>query len=186
MDARTPAISYERPPVSRAGPAHWFDRLDHLIASTLRRYGLAALRVALGVIFVWFGVLKPFGVSPAQELVEDTVYWMPFLSPRGWVTVIGWWEVAIGVAFLIPRPWATRAAIGLMALQMGGTFLPLVLLPNTTFQPGRYPWAPTTEGQYIIKNLLILAAAMVLGGTVRPDTPPPVAAAHDPAGDGQG
>lgn len=185
MDARpAPIPSGDRPDVGRnaPSPAGLFERMDHFLASAMRRYGLVALRVALGVIFVWFGVLKPFGVSPAEDLVKATVYWMPLLTPRQWVSVIGWWEVAIGVAFLIPRPWATRVAIGLMAMQMAGTFLPLVLLPGAMFQPGRYPWAPTTEGQYIIKNLLILAAAMVLGGTVRPDTPPPLGKADDAAG----
>ena len=79
--------------------------------------------------------------------------------------VIGWWEVAIGVAFLFKQ--TTRIAIGLMAMQMAGTFMPLVLLPEVTFQPGRIPYGPTMEGQYIIKNLLIISAALVIGGTVR-------------------
>lgn len=153
----------------RAEAVRRFDRFDRAVASFMRRYGLVALRLALAVIFVWFGLLKPLGLSPAQELVENTVYWMPVLTPRQWVGVIGWWEVLIGVTFLFRK--TTRLAILLLALQMGGTFLPLVLLPGTTFQPGRWPWAPTTEGQYIIKNLLILAAAVVLGGSVRDDGP---------------
>ena len=143
------------------------DRLDRTLSAFMARHGHTALRLALAVIFIWFGLLKPFGLSPAQRLVEDTVYWMPFFSPRQYVTIIGWWEVVIGLLFLVPRPWATRGAIGLLALQMAGTFMPLVLLPTVTFQPGRWPWAPTTEGQYILKNLLILAAAITLGGTVR-------------------
>ena len=142
-----------------------FDRIDRSIATFMQRYGIAALRVSLGVIFVWFGILKPLGLSPADTLVRATVYWMPLLSPRTWVGVIGWWEVAIGVAFLF-RP-TTRIAIALLAMQMVGTFLPLVILPEITFQPGRFPYAPTMEGQYIIKNLLIISAALVIGGTVR-------------------
>ena len=131
----------------------------------MRRWGTLALRVSLAVIFVWFGVLKPLGLSPAGPLVRATVGWMPLLSPDGWVAVIGWWEVAIGVTFLFRR--TVRIAIALLALQMGGTFLPLVLLPDVTFQPGHIPYAPTIEGQYIIKNLLIISAALVIGGTVR-------------------
>jgi hypothetical protein len=50
---------------------------------------------------------------------------------------------------------------------MVGTFLPLVILPEVTFQPGRIPYAPTLEGQYIVKNLLIISVAMVIGGTMR-------------------
>lgn len=142
-----------------------FDQLDRSIAAFMRRYGIAALRVSLGIIFIWFGILKPLGLSPAAPLVEETVRWMPLFSPASWVTVIGWWEVAIGVAFLIPA--TTRIAIALLFLQMVGTFMPLVLLPEVTFQPGRAPYAPTMEGQYIVKNLLIISAALVIGGTVR-------------------
>ncbi|GIW74645.1 MAG: hypothetical protein KatS3mg103_1167 [Phycisphaerales bacterium] len=140
-------------------------RIDAAIAGFMRRTGHGALRFALAVIFIWFGLLKPLGLSPAAELVRQTVSWMPVLTPDGWLAVIGWWEVAIGVLFLF-RP-TLRLAIGLLALQMVGTFMPLVLLPEVTFQPGRVPYGLTLEGQYIVKNLLIIAAAMVVGGTVR-------------------
>ncbi|NBC15809.1 MAG: DoxX family membrane protein [Bacteroidetes bacterium] len=142
------------------------DRTDRAIATFMRRYGMTALRVSLGIIFIWFGILKPLGLSPAAPLVEETVAWMPLFDPPAWVAVIGWWEVAIGISFLIPA--LTRVAIALLFLQMVGTFMPLVLLPEVTFQPGRAPYAPTMEGQYIVKNLLIISAALVLGGTVRP------------------
>ncbi len=142
-----------------------FDRIDGAIADFMGRYGLLALRVSLGIIFIWFGVLKPPGVSTAAPLVKATVHWLPIFSPENWVIVIGWWEVAIGVTFLFPR--TTRVAIALLAMQMAGTFMPLVLLPEITFQAGRIPWAPTLEGQYIVKNLMIISAAIVLGGTVR-------------------
>lgn len=139
--------------------------LDRRIAGTMARLGVPALRVSLAIIFIWFGLLKPLGLSPAAPLVETTVGWMPLLTPTQWVSAIGWWEVAIGVTFLFRA--TLRVAIGLLFLQMAGTFLPLVMLPDVTFQSGRYPWAPTIEGQYIIKNLLILSAALVVGGTVR-------------------
>lgn len=142
-----------------------FDRLDRAIDRFMRRWGLRVLRVSLGVIFIWFGVLKPFGLSPAAPLVLATVDWMPLLPPDGWLAVIGWWEVVIGATFLFQR--TVRVAIGLLALQMAGTFLPLVMLPWVTFQAGHVPYAPTMEGQYIVKNLLIIAAALVLGGTAR-------------------
>lgn len=131
----------------------------------MRRWSLVALRVSLAVIFVWFGILKPLGLSPADPLVRATVGWMPLLSTDSWVAAIGWWEVAIGTTFLFQR--TVRIAIALLALQLGGTFFPLILLPEVTFQPGHYPYAPTIEGQYIIKNLLIIAAALAVGGTVR-------------------
>ena len=131
----------------------------------MRRWGILALRLSMAVIFVWFGILKPLGLSPAGPLVRATVGWMPLLSPDAWVAVIGWWEVLIGLTFLFHR--TLRIAIALLALQMAGTFLPLVLLPHVTFQPEHIPWVPTLEGQYIIKNLLIISAALVIGGTVR-------------------
>jgi uncharacterized membrane protein YkgB len=142
-----------------------FDSLDRRIAAFMRRWGTVALRTSLAVIFVWFGILKPLGLSPAAALIEATVGWMPLLSPGGWLAVIGWWEVAIGLTFLSRR--TVRIAIALLALQMVGTFMPLVMLPEVAFQPGRIPYAPTIEGQYIIKNLLIISAALVVGGTVR-------------------
>ena len=145
--------------------------LDQRIAATMDRWGVPALRYALAVIFILFGILKPLGFSPAAPLVRDTVAFLPLGTPDLWVAVIGWWEVAIGVCFLWRR--TIRVAIGLLALQMVGTLMPLVLLPEATFQPGRYPWAPTLEGQYIIKNLLIIAAAMVVGGTLSRSGPRP-------------
>lgn len=152
------------PPPFAAGVPPELDDLDRRIASFMRTWGTGALRLSLAVILIWFGVLKPLGLSPADPLVRATVGWMPLLSPDGWVAVIGWWEVAIGLTFLHPS--TTRIAIALLALQMGGTLLPLVVLPEVTFQPGRWPWAPTVEGQYIIKNVLIIAAALTLGGRV--------------------
>lgn len=139
--------------------------LDRRIAGAMARIGVSALRVSLAIIFIWFGLLKPLGLSPAGPLVEATVSWMPVFTPTQWVGVIGWWEVLIGVTFLFRS--TLRIAIALLALQMTGTFLPLVMLPEVTFQAGRYPFVPTIEGQYIIKNLLIISAALVVGGTVR-------------------
>lgn len=141
------------------------DQLDRRIADVMADIGVRALRYSLGVIFIWFGILKPFGLSPAGPLVIATVDFLPLLTPAQWLGVIGWWEVLIGLTFLF-RP-TVRIAIALLAMQMVGTFMPLFMLPGVTFQPGRIPYAPTMEGQYIIKNLLIISAALVVGGTVR-------------------
>lgn len=141
------------------------DAIDRRIAGFMHRWGEVALRASLATIFIWFGVLKPFGLSPAEDVVKKTAAWMPFFVPDVWLAVIGWWEVAIGVTFIFHK--TIRLAIALLALQMVGTFLPLVILPEVTFQPGHIPYAPTLEGQYIIKNLLIISAALAVGGTVR-------------------
>lgn len=139
--------------------------IDKSIASFMERWGIIALRVSLGIIFIWFGILKTIGMSPAEPLVKATVGWLPFFSTDGWVVVIGWWEFIIGVSFLFQK--TIRIAIALLAMQMVGTFMPLIVLTEITFQAGHIPYAPTMEGQYIIKNLLIISAALVIGGTVR-------------------
>lgn len=137
--------------------------LDHLIADFMKRWGYFAIRLSFAIIFVWFGILKPLGLSAAAPLVLKTVAWLPLLSPEAWLSVIGWWEVVIGMAFLFKT--TTRIAIGLLFLQMAGTFMPLFVLSDITFQEGRF-WLPTMEGQYIIKNLMIISGALVIGGRV--------------------
>ncbi len=138
-------------------------RIDDRVTAFMRRWGYTAVRISFAIIFVWFGILKPFGLSAAEPLVLTTVSWLPFLKPDQWLTLIGWWEVAIGIAFLLK--WTTRMAITLLFLQMAGTFMPLFLLADVTFQQGEY-LMPTMEGQYIIKNLMIIAGAMVIGGRI--------------------
>ena len=137
--------------------------LDHLIADFMKRWGYFAIRLSFAIIFVWFGIIKPLGLSAAAPLVLKTVAWLPLLSPEAWLSVIGWWEVVIGMAFLFKT--TTRIAIGLLFLQMAGTFMPLFVLSDITFQEGRF-WLPTMEGQYIIKNLMIISGALVIGGRV--------------------
>ena len=140
-----------------------FDTIDRAISAWMQRWGTRLLRYSLAVIFVWFGILKPFGMSPAEPMVKLPVQWMPLFSPDTWLPLIGWWEVAIGLTFLFHK--TVRIATALLSLQMIGTFLPLIILPEVTFQ--RFPYAPTMEGQYIVKNLLIISAALVVGGTVQ-------------------
>ena len=142
-----------------------FDEIDRKLATFMREWGILALRISLGIIFTWFGILKPLGISPAEPLVLATVRWLPLLDGPAWVVVIGWWEVVIGITFVFQK--TLRVAIALLAMQMVGTFMPLVMLPSVTFQDGYLPYGPTMEGQYIIKNLLIISAALVVGGTVR-------------------
>jgi len=142
-----------------------FDEIDLRVSAFMGRWGAIAVRFSFGIIFVWFGILKPLGISSAEPLVLATVPWLPFFDGGTWVSIIGWWEVAIGVAFLFRS--TIRIAVALLALQMVGTFMPLVFLPEVTFQAGHFPYGPTMEGQYIIKNLMIISAALVVGGTVR-------------------
>jgi len=142
-----------------------FDKIDNKISAFMERWGVLAVRISFGIIFIWFGILKPLGISAAEQLVIATVPWLPVFEAETWVAIIGWWEVLIGIFFLFRK--TTRIAIALLGLQMVGTFMPLVMLPEITFQPGLIPFGPTLEGQYIIKNLMIISAALVVGGTLR-------------------
>lgn len=134
---------------------------DEWFIKLMKTKGIATLRLALGIIFIWFGGLKPFGLSPAQELLEATVYWS---DPKIIVPLIGLWEVAIGICLLFPP--LTRVGLLLLSLQMPGTFLPLVLLPEICFTV--FPLGLTLEGQYIVKNLVIIGAAIIVGSTMTP------------------
>ena len=136
-----------------------FDRFESAVSEAVRAHGVTLLRVSLAIVFVWFGALKLAGTSPAEELVAKTVFWFP---PKIFVPVLGVWEVAIGLGLLL-RPWL-RAGLALMFLQMPGTALPLFLRPEVCFT--HWPFGLTIEGQYIVKNLVLVSAAIVIAGTV--------------------
>tara|TARA_S200000501_G_scaffold227804_1_gene213605 strand:- start:15004 stop:15465 length:462 start_codon:yes stop_codon:yes gene_type:complete len=146
------------------------ENIDKLISSNMNTYGIIFLRYSIGIIFIWFGILKPFGISPAQDLVANTVYW--FENKLAFVKFLGWWEVLIGLTMCY-KP-LIRLSILLLFIQMPGTFLPLILLPDICFTD--FPFGLTLEGQYIIKNLIIISSGLVIGGTVRKSpTPKPMA-----------
>jgi uncharacterized membrane protein YkgB len=153
------------------------ERLDVRITSTLARIGIPIVRVALGVVFLWFGVLKFFpGVSPAETLAARTIEQLTFgaVTPAVSLPVLAAWESAIGIGLILNR-WM-RGILFLLAVQMAGTFTPLILFPSETFTV--WPLVPTLEGQYIIKNIVLIGAAMVVGATVRggrlvPEPPAP-------------
>ena len=134
-------------------------RLDRRAAAWMARHGRTIARLSLAIVFIWFGILKPLGASPAAELVARTV---PFLPPEFFVPFLGWWEVAIGLCLLHRR--TVRVGLLLLAPQMAGTFLPLVLLPEVCYTA--FPFALTLEGQYIVKNLTLISAAIVVGGSL--------------------
>ncbi|PWH83661.1 hypothetical protein DIS18_03650 [Algibacter marinivivus] len=138
------------------------EQIDQNIAKFMKLWGVHALRISFAIIFFWFGILKPLEVSAAIPLLKATVAWLPFIEADVWVHIIGWWEVVIGILFLFKK--TTRIAIGLLFLQMGGTFMPLIFLPDVVYQNNNL-FLPTMEGQYIIKNLMIISAALVVGGS---------------------
>lgn len=132
----------------------------------MARYGLLLLRVSLGVVFLWFGALKFFpGMSPAHDLAARTIEQLSLGTVHADVSVplLAAWECLIGVGLLSGR--FMRVTLLLLAAQMAGTLTPLLLFPGEVFT--RIPYAPTLEGQYIIKNAVLISAAIVLGATVR-------------------
>jgi uncharacterized membrane protein YkgB len=144
----------------------WFDRIDRRVTAALARFGVPIVRLSLGVVFLWFGTLKFFpGLSPAQDLAARTIGQLSggLVSPALSVPVLATWECLIGLGLLSGR--FLRATLLLMGVQMIGTLTPLLLFPAETFT--QFPYAPTLEGQYIIKNVVLIAAAMVVGATVR-------------------
>ena len=136
-------------------------KVDSLSIKYMKIASIPAIRLSFGIIFFWFGILKPLHLSPAESLLKATVVWLPFGSPEQWLIAIGLWEVIIGIFFLFEK--TTKLAIILLLIQMVGTFMPLIFLTDVTFQSGNF-LLPTMEGQYIIKNLMIISAALVLGG----------------------
>ncbi len=136
------------------------DRVDRRILGFLARWSVPLLRVSLAVVFLWFGLLKVLDVTPVTDLVAETVYWV---DPDWFVPVLGWAEVVIGAALLLNV--FLRFAIGLFLLQMAGTFLVLVIQPDVSFQDGNL-FKLTVEGEFVVKNLVLLSAGLVVGSTV--------------------
>ncbi len=145
---------------------NWFDNIDPIITSWMNRNGLRLLRISVGIVFVWFGVLKFFpGLSPAQGLAINTIKMLTFnlVSETIIINGLALWEVLIGIGLISGR--FMRETLLLLFLQMIGTFSPVFLFPNEVFT--QIPYAPTMEGQYIIKNIIIISAGIVLGGALR-------------------
>jgi uncharacterized membrane protein YkgB len=139
----------------------YFRNADEMITDWMGSFGIKILRIGLGIVFLWFGALKFFpGLSPAESLVRNTIY---FLNPDVFIPVLAAWETLIGLGLITGK--YMRITLLLLFLQMPGTALPLVLLPDVVWT--KFPYGLTMEGQYIIKNLVLIGAGLVLGGTVR-------------------
>jgi uncharacterized membrane protein YphA (DoxX/SURF4 family) len=142
------------------------DPFDARITAWMARRGVLLTRIALGVVFLWFGVIKFVpDWSPAADLATRTITRLSFgmVPPSVSLPVLAAWESLIGLGLLSGR--FLRTTLLLLFVQMPGTMMPLFLFPHETFRA--FPYAPTLEGQYIIKNLVLVGAAIVVGATVR-------------------
>ena len=142
------------------------NRIDARITAWMAEHGIPLLRISLGVVFFWFGVLKFFpGLSPAAALATKTISVLTagMVQPGTAMLVLATWESLIGLGLIFGV--AMRATLLLLFVQMIGTILPIFFFPAEVFT--RIPYAPTLEGQYIIKNIVLVSAAIVIGATVR-------------------
>ena len=139
----------------------WWQRVDAAMIRFMSAWGIWMLRICLGLVFIWFGALKVFGHSPVVALVAAAVPWFP---PETFVPFLGVWEILVGTGLLFRV--ALRLTLLLFWLQMAGTFLVLVLRPDIAFQGGN-PLLLTTEGEFVIKNLVLISAGLVVGSTVQ-------------------
>ena len=143
-----------------------FHKIDRRVTRWMAKNGLFLLRLSIGLIFFWFGILKFFeGLSPAQDLAIRTINLISFGLLPDSVIIYGLatWEVLIGLGLLLNR--FMRETLLLLFLQMIGTFTPLFLFTSETFHV--FPISFTLEGQYIVKNIVLASAGIVLGATVR-------------------
>jgi uncharacterized membrane protein YkgB len=137
------------------------DSIDRKITTWMAKNGINLLRISIGIVYIWFGALKLIpGASPAEPLIRDTLYFLPL---NLFIPFLAMWEIVIGLGFITGK--YMRLIILLMFLQVIGAVSPIILNPEAVFV--RFPFVLTLEGQYIIKNVVLIAAAIVVGATVR-------------------
>lgn len=144
----------------------FFNIVDKSITKWMAEYGILLLRVSLGIVFIWFGILKFFpGLSPAESLASRTIEVLSAGKITAGISmpVLAIWESLIGIGLITGQ--FLRSTLLLLYLQMLGTLMPVFFFPNETFTA--IPYAPSLEGQYIIKNLVLISAGIVIGATVR-------------------
>jgi putative oxidoreductase len=144
------------------GPHETLRRLERRATDWLARHSVDVLRISLGLVFLGFGVLKFFpGLSPAEPLAARTLDILTFgiLPDRTGLILVAGLESVIGLLLLTGR-WL-RVALVLLAIELVGILSPLVLLPGEMFRS--FPFAPTLEGQYVLKDIVVAAAGLVVG-----------------------
>lgn len=146
-----------------------FQRVDLKVTRWMASRGISLLRISMGIIFFWFGMLKFFeGLSPAEALATGTIELLTFglVGPDMVRFGLAAWEVLIGIGLMFRI--RLRETLLLMFVQMLGTMTPIILLPEKVFTS--FPYGLTLEGQYIFKNLVVISAGIVIGATVRGGT----------------
>src|SRR6266403_4394931 len=130
---------------------------DDSVLLALQRLGVPALRLTLGLVFLWFGALKVFGVSPITPMLRTTY---SFMALPVFTALLGVWEILIGLGLVFKL--ALRQTLCLMCLHLVGTFTALWLAPSYFFLHGN-PLVLTVNGEFVVKNLVFLTAGFVVG-----------------------
>jgi uncharacterized membrane protein YphA (DoxX/SURF4 family) len=142
-----------------------FSRIETKLVDWLTKHSLQILRLTLGLVFLWFGAVKFFpGLSSAENLAARTIFTLTAGLVPAYVSVpvLAGWECLIGLGLLFGR--FMRLTLALLFLQMAGTFLPLLFFPAETWR--QLPVSLTLEGQYIVKNIVLISAGLVLSTTL--------------------
>ena len=126
------------------------------LAGALQRWAAPILRISLAAVFLWFGMLKLVGDSPVKAMIAAT---LPWFDAGIVVPALGVVEVALGVA-LVTR-WLPRLTLVGLAAHLSGTFLTFLVAPHLMMQHGN-PLLLTADGEFVIKNFVLLSAALVL------------------------
>jgi uncharacterized membrane protein YkgB len=131
-------------------------KVDRVIVPWFRRIDVPLARAAILIVYTWFGALKLFDASPANPLVRQLLErTLPFVSFENFIVFLGLFEVAIGIAFAVPK--LEKLALAMVVPHLVMTSGPLVFLPSVSWKGFLLP---TMEGQYCIKNVLIAAVAV--------------------------
>ena len=146
--------------------AERFDDVDRKVTRWMAANGVTLLRWSIGVIFIWFGALKLVpGLSPADQIATETTMRLTFglVSEDVARLSLAFLEMTIGIGLVAGR--FLRLTILLLFAQMAGTMTSLILFPDQIWTT--FPFALTLEGQYILKNFVLISAGFVIGATVR-------------------
>lgn len=135
-----------------------FEMIEEKFIVFLQKWGVRLLRISLGIIFLWFGALKVFQVSPVEDLVTSVYSFLPSFQL---MLLLGVIESVIGLGLIFKIN--LKLILPVLWIQMAGTFLSFVLLPSRFFIDGNILLL-TTEGEFIVKNLVLISAGMVIGG----------------------
>ncbi len=141
-----------------------YEAIDLRVIAFFKKMYVPVARISIFLIFFWFGFIKLIGLSPASPLAEALTTKTVGMQYFGALFIIlAAIECLIGVLFLFPK--MTRVVIPLLLFHMVIVCSPLVLVPEYTWQ---LPFVPTLEGQYIIKNAVVVAVAIGIAASTRP------------------